>query len=140
MIDESRFHLTVVDDYSRFVTVAPLNNRGLAVGRLIYFVKHTQRLLMKKVHTIRTDNEFATLAFMDFCTQEKIKHERSVPYESYQNGVAEGWQRTISAKARTLLIDANAPDYLCSEAGMCAAYLLRLLSNRGGVDGNFPYQ
>ena len=140
LIDESRFYLTVVDDYSRFVTVAPLNNRGLAVGRLIYFVKHTQRLLLKKVHTIRTDNEFATLAFMDFCTQEGIKHERSVPYESHQNGVAERWQRTISAKARTLLIDANAPDYLWSEAVMCAAYLLNLLPSRGGVDGDCPYQ
>ena len=56
----------------------PFNNRGLAVGRLIYFVKHTQRLLLEKVHTIRADSEFATVAFMDFFTQEIVKPERSV--------------------------------------------------------------
>ena len=77
---------------------------------------------------------------MDFSTQEGFRHESSVDYDSHENGVPERWQGKISAEARNLLIDANAPDYLCSEAGMCAAYLLRLLSNRGGVDGNFPYQ
>ena len=139
-IDDSRYYLTVVDDYSRFVTVVPLNNRGLAVGRLIYYVKHTQRLLGKTVHTIRSDNEFSTAVFSSFCQSEGIKHERSVPYESHQNGVAERWQRTITAKARTLLIDANAPDYLWSEAVMCAAYLLNLLPTRGSKGVECPYQ
>ena len=140
LIDESRFYLTIVDDFSRFVTVVPLPNRGVAVSRLIYFVKHTQKLLNKSVHTIRTDNEFATLLFRSFCDEQGIKHERSVPYESHQNGVAERWQRTITAKARTLLIDANAPDYLWSEAVMCAAYLLNLLPSRGGTGGESPYE
>ena len=139
-IDDSKYYLTVVDDYSRFVTVVPLNNRGLAVGRLVYFVKHTQRLLGRTVHTIRTDNEFSTAAFASFCQSEGIKHERSVPYESHQNGVAERWQRTITAKARTLLIDANAPDYLWSEAAMCAAYLLNLLPTRGSKGSECPYK
>ena len=139
-IDDSKYYLTVVDDYSRFVTVVPLNSRGLAVGRLLYFVEHTQRLLGRTVHTIRTDNEFSTAAFTSFCQSEGIKHERSVPYESHQNGVAERWQRTITAKARTLLIDANAPDYLWSEAAMCAAYLLNLLPARGSKGSECPYK
>ena len=133
-------YFTVVDDCYSFVSVASSNIRGLADGRVIYFVKHTQKVLMKKVDTIRKDNQFATLAFMDFCIPEGIVYETSVPYESYENRVAERWQRTISAKARTLLIDANAPDYLWSEAVMCDAYLLKLLPSRSGADGECPYQ
>ena len=72
------------------------------MGRLIYIVKHTQRILLKKVQAIGIDNEFATLAFIDFSTQEGVKHERLVLYESHQNCVAQRGQRTISAKARTL--------------------------------------
>ena len=82
---------------------------------------------MKKVDTIRTDNQFATLAFMDFWIPEGINHETSVPYEFYENRVAQRWQKTISGKARGLLIEANAPAYLWSVAVMCAAYLLNLL-------------
>ena len=51
---------------------------------------------------------------MDLCTQIGIKYEWSVLYESHQNRDAERWQSTISANARTLLIDANAPDNLLS--------------------------
>ena len=74
-IDDSRYYLTVVDDHSRFVTVVALNNRGLPVGRSIYYLKHTQRLLGKTVHTIRSDNEFSTAALSSFCHSEGIKHE-----------------------------------------------------------------
>ena len=63
-----------------------------------------------------------------------------VRYESHQNGDAERWQTTISAKARNPLIDADAPDFLRSEAVMCAAYLLNLVPSRGGIDGVCHYQ
>ena len=50
------------------------------------------------------------------------------------------WQRTITTKAKTLMIDADAPSYFWSEAVMCAAYCLKLVPGRGGVEGVCPYQ
>ena len=61
--------------------------------------------------TIRTDNDkvHSTPAVVEFCRTHNIFHEKSTPYISPQNGVAERTLRTLTEMTRTSMLAANLP-------------------------------
>ena len=139
-VDGSRYYLTLVDDFSRYLLVTPISSRSMAVNRLIFQLKHFSNALGKKVIIIRSDNEFSCKVLNNYCDDAGIKHEMSVPYESHQNGLVERWQRTITTKARSLLSNGSVPDELWNEAVKCAAYLLNLTPRKYQSISSTPYE
>nr|GEX06599.1 retrovirus-related Pol polyprotein from transposon TNT 1-94 [Tanacetum cinerariifolium] len=71
------------------------------------------------VHRIQTDNgtEFVNQTFREYYEQVGISHKTSVARSSQQNGVVERRNRTLIEAARTMLIYAQAPLFLCENLG-----------------------
>ncbi|KAE8674463.1 CC-NBS-LRR class disease resistance protein [Hibiscus syriacus] len=63
--------------------------------------------------------------FRDFCANNGIKMEKTVPMTPQQNGVAERINRTLNERARSMRIHAGLPKFLWAEAiNTAAAYLI----------------
>ncbi|KAE8664189.1 Detected protein of unknown function [Hibiscus syriacus] len=92
-----------------------------------------------KVKRLRSDNggEYKNRRFRDFCANNGIKIETTVPMTLQQNGVTERMNRTLNELARSMRIHAELPKFLWAEAINTAAYLI----NRGPsvpLDGRIP--
>ncbi|KAE8686024.1 cytochrome P450 71A9-like [Hibiscus syriacus] len=92
-----------------------------------------------KVKRLWSDNggEYRDSRFRDFCANNGIKMETTVPITPQQNGVAECMNRTLNERARSMRIHAGLPKFLWAEAINTAAYLI----NRGPsvpLDGGIP--
>nr|GEZ29263.1 hypothetical protein [Tanacetum cinerariifolium] len=90
---------------------------------------------------IRTDNgtEFVNQTLRDYYEEVGISHETSVARSPQQNGVVERRNRTLIEAARTMLIYAQAPLFLCAEAVATVCFtqnrsIIRLLH------GKTPYE
>ena len=84
-----RYALAFVDDYSGIIMIYFLQNK-------IDALRATEKFLADlspygKVKSIRSDNgtESTSQAFENLLIKHSIKHERSAPYSSHQNGTVE---------------------------------------------------
>jgi transposase InsO family protein len=104
--------LVVVDDYSRYVCVFFLEEKGETFG----FVQDLILRLRNERHgdairAIRSDNgsEFRSSHFETFCHDLGLEHQFSSPYTPPQNGVVERKNRTLCEMARTMLDEHRTP-------------------------------
>ena len=92
-----------------------------------------------KIKRVRSDNggEYRDNRFREFCANNGIKMEKTVPMTPQHNGVAERMNRTLNERARSMRIHAGLPKMFWAEAVNTAAYLI----NRGPsipLDGKIP--
>ena len=101
----TRFVLTFVDDYSRFVVAYFMKHKSEVAARFSEFKAFYENQWGKRLKCIRSDNgtEFVNKKISDICARNGIMHQRTVPYSPQQNGVAERMIRTIMDKARSML-------------------------------------
>ncbi|GFV36533.1 retrovirus-related Pol polyprotein from transposon TNT 1-94 [Trichonephila clavipes] len=76
----NKYFLSIIDDYSRKVTVFPIRNKSDVFRTFIRFQKRAERFLSKKVIAVRTDGglEFCNKDMDNFLTELGIKHETKV--------------------------------------------------------------
>nr|GEW93887.1 retrovirus-related Pol polyprotein from transposon TNT 1-94 [Tanacetum cinerariifolium] len=94
-VNEKKYILVIVDDYSRFTWVKCLRSEDEALDFIIKFLK---------------------------MIQVGISHETSVAYSSQQNGVIERRNHILIEAAHTMLIYAKAPLFLWAKAVATACY------------------
>ncbi|GKE84336.1 retrovirus-related pol polyprotein from transposon TNT 1-94, partial [Tanacetum coccineum] len=140
-VNEKKYILIIVDDYSRFTWVKCLRSKDEAPALIINFLKMIQVRLKETVHRIRTDNgtEFVNQTLRKYYEKVGISHETSVARSPQQNGVVERRNRTLIEAARTMLIYAKAPLFLWAEAVATACYT----QNRSMIrrrHGKTPYE
>ena len=92
-----------------------------------------------KIKRVRSNNggEYRDNIFREFCANNGIKMEKTVPMTPQQNGVVERMNRTLNEHARSMRIHAGLPKMFWDEAVNTAAYLI----NRGPsipLDGKIP--
>nr|GEU55348.1 retrovirus-related Pol polyprotein from transposon TNT 1-94 [Tanacetum cinerariifolium] len=116
-VNEKKYILMIVDDFSRFTWVKFLRSKDEAPDFFIKFLKMIQVRLKVPVRRIRTDNgtEFVNQTLRDYYEEVGISHETSVARSSQQNGVVERRNRTLIEAARIMLIYAQAPLFLWAE-------------------------
>ncbi|GKB48946.1 putative ribonuclease H-like domain-containing protein [Tanacetum coccineum] len=136
-VNEKKYILVIVDDYSRFTWVKCLRSKDEAPNFIIKFLKMIQVRLKVPVRRIRTDNgtEFVNQTLREYYEKVGISHETSVARSPQQNGVVERRNRTLIEVARTMLIYAKAPLFLWAEAVATACYtqnrsIIRLRHNK----------
>ncbi|KAE8695306.1 hypothetical protein F3Y22_tig00110721pilonHSYRG00071 [Hibiscus syriacus] len=100
---------------------------------------HGENEIDLKVKRLRSDNggEYRNNRFREFCANNGIKMETTVPMTPQQNGVAERMNRTLNERARSMRIHAGLPKLLWAEAINTATYLI----NHGPsvpLDGGIP--
>ncbi len=120
-----RYFLTVVEEYSGYVEIVPVQHKSSIAQELIDVITLWERQTESKVQVVRTDRgtEFLNKTFHGYCANNGVHTEMSAAYTPQQNGVAERANRTIKEKVRTLLLGVNADNSLWNEAARTAAYL-----------------
>nr|GFB18662.1 retrovirus-related Pol polyprotein from transposon TNT 1-94 [Tanacetum cinerariifolium] len=117
-INEKRYILVIVDDYSRYTWVHFLRSKDEAPEVIIMFLKRITVLLQSPVIIIRTDNgtEFKNQVLKVYFDSVGVSHQLSSVRTPQQNGVVERRNRTLVEAARTMLIFSRAPLFLWAEA------------------------
>nr|GFC38469.1 retrovirus-related Pol polyprotein from transposon TNT 1-94 [Tanacetum cinerariifolium] len=123
-INEKRYVLVVVDDYSRYTWVFFLHSKDEASKVIISFIKKTQVNLQLQVQRVRSDNgtEFKNKTLAKLFDEVGITQQFFAARLPQQNGVVERRNRTFVKTARTMLIFANLPSFLWAEAIATACF------------------
>ncbi|GKA17579.1 retrovirus-related pol polyprotein from transposon TNT 1-94 [Tanacetum coccineum] len=140
-VNEKKYILVIVDDYSRFTWVKCLRSKEEALNFIIKFLKIIQMRLKVLVRRVRTDNgtEFVNQTLREYYEKVDISHETSVVRSPQQNGVVERHNCTLIEAAHTMLIYAKALLFLWAEAVATACYT----QNRSIIrlhNGKAPYE
>ncbi|CAI7889951.1 unnamed protein product, partial [Closterium sp. NIES-54] len=129
-----RYFLLVVDDYTRYTTVFPLQRKGDVPDILIPWIRATCLQLRERfqsdfpvlrLHSDRGD-EFSSNLLAAFCAEHGIRQTFTLPASPQQNGVAERRIGLVMEVARTSMIHAAAPHFLWPFAVRYAAHQLNL--------------
>ncbi|GJS13383.1 retrovirus-related pol polyprotein from transposon TNT 1-94 [Tanacetum coccineum] len=96
-INEKKYILVIMDDYSRFTWVKFLRSKDKTPEFVIKFLKQIQVGLNKTIRYIQTYNviEFVNQVLTDFYESVGIFHQKPVPRTPQQNGVLERQNRTF---------------------------------------------
>nr|GEY00605.1 hypothetical protein [Tanacetum cinerariifolium] len=123
-INEKKYILVIVDDYSQFTWVKCLRSKDEAPDFIIKFLKMIQVRLKASVRQIRIDNrtEFVNQTLRKYYEQVDISHETSVSRSPQQNGIVKRRNRMLIEAAHTMLIYAKAPLFLWEKAFATACY------------------
>jgi hypothetical protein len=128
-IDESKYCLVIVADYSRFTWVFFLQEKSQTQETLNKFLRLAQNELGLRIKKIRSDNgtKFKNSQIEGFLVEEGIKHEFSFPYTPQQNGVLERKNKTPLDMVRTMLDEYKTPDQFWAEAINTVCYSINRL-------------
>ncbi|KAE8692624.1 Retrovirus-related Pol polyprotein from transposon TNT 1-94 [Hibiscus syriacus] len=135
----SLYYVTFIDDSTRKVWVYFLKKKSEVFDTFRKWKAMVENENGMKVKRLRSDNggEYRNRRFREFCANNGIKMETTVPMTPQQNGVAERMNKTLNERARSMRIHAGLPKFLWAEAINTAAYLI----NRGPsvpLDGRIP--
>lgn len=129
-VNDERYVLTFIDDFSMHVTAFVTKNRcDMAKQVEKYFRAAKQDHPCDQFYTFRSDNAKEYLSKETSTVLEKygVTHETSIPYIHELNGRAERANRNIFEKVRALLISAKMPPELWPYAVRTAVYLINRL-------------
>nr|GEZ70698.1 retrotransposon protein, putative, Ty1-copia subclass [Tanacetum cinerariifolium] len=109
-VNEKKYILVIVDDYSRFTKVKCLRSKDEASDFIIKFLKMIQVRLKVPVRRIKTDNgtEFLNQTLRKYYEKVDISHETSVACSPQQNSIVKRRNRTLIEAAHTI-VDHPAP-------------------------------
>jgi transposase InsO family protein len=110
--------LTFTDDYTRKTFGYLLKTKSEVFSKFVEFKHLVENQTGLKIKKFRSDNgrEFVNHEMTTFMKENGIVHQKTVPYNPQQNGVAERVNRTVIEKARSMLSDANLPKAYWGEA------------------------
>jgi transposase InsO family protein len=113
-----RSFLTFTDDFSRCSAVMFLEQKNQAKKKIEAFVNEMENQLEAKVKAFRTDRggEFLNREMAEFCQSRGIQHQKTNPYSSQENGVAERLNRALVERARALLSNSGLEKEFWAEA------------------------
>ncbi|CAI7810072.1 unnamed protein product, partial [Closterium sp. NIES-54] len=129
-----RYFLLVVDDYTCYTTVFPLQRKGDVPDVLIPWIRATRLQLREwfqlgfpvlRLHSDR-GGEFSSDLLAPFCVEHGIRQTFTLPASPQQNGVAERRIGLVMEVARTSMIHAAAPHFLWPFAVRYATHQLNL--------------
>ena len=135
----SLYYVTFIDDSTRKLWVYFLKTKSEVFDTFRKWKAMAENETGLKIKRVRSDNggEYRDNRFREFCTNNGIKMEKTVPMTPQQNGVAERMNRTLNECARSMRIHACLPKMFWAEAVNTAAYLI----NHGPsipLDGKIP--
>lgn len=128
-----KYFVTFIDDYSRKLFTFPMKMKSEVFDLFVKFKTLAENQTEKKLKIIRSDNdgEYVNNKFDNFCKENGIIHQLTVPYTPQLNGVAERMNRTIIERIRCMLIDANLHKNFWAEALNTATFILNLIPRDG---------
>ena len=114
------YYITFINEFSWKTWMYFLRNKKLeeVLLRFQEFKALVENQAGKKIKVLKLDNggEYTSHAFDEFCRQEGIRRQWTVPYIPQQNGVVERKNRAIVGVTRAMLHDQSLPFFLWAEA------------------------
>lgn len=102
-IDNYKYYLIIVDQFSRYIWFYPLKLKSQVRETFIRFTNLVENRFQTKVGTLFSDNGGEFLALRDFLASKGITHLTSPPQTPEHNGLAERRHRHIVETGLTLL-------------------------------------
>ena len=97
-VNNTKYIIAFVDDYSRFVVLRCLASREAVHVTIEKYIQHYGIPAI-----LRTDNEFSSNALKELARKVGMKIERTTPYCPQQNGVAERLWGVLGDKVRAMM-------------------------------------
>lgn len=124
--------LVVVDEYSRFVMVQPLQRKAHAADELILLIQLMYTKTGKPLKRFHSDGggEFINNHFKQFLREKGIELTFTTPNTPQLNGIAERMNQTLTTTVRCILEHSKAPMELWNLAYIHAAHIHNMTSNK----------
>lgn len=121
-----KYFLTFIDDYSGFTVTYLIKQKSEVFSKFKEYFFMTKARFNQQIVKLRCDNggEYVLKEFKDFCVEQGITIDYTVPYTPQQNGKAERKNRSIVERARSMINESGAPKQLWGEAVLAATYVL----------------
>ena len=121
----SRYFITFVDDYSRYVCIYFLKDKSDVFEAFSKYVTMAERQTGKKLKILRSDNgtEYVNKKFKDYCSRNGVIHQTTMVYTPQQNGIAERLNRTLCEMSRCMLKQSELQQYMWGEAVGTSVFL-----------------
>uniref|UniRef100_A0A1Y1L115 Retrovirus-related Pol polyprotein from transposon TNT 1-94 n=1 Tax=Photinus pyralis TaxID=7054 RepID=A0A1Y1L115_PHOPY len=131
--DGHKYFITFIDDYSNFTVVYLLKSKDEAFDKFQEYFQMTKSMFTQSISKLRCDNggEYVSNRLKNFCRDNGIIIDYTVPYNPQQNGKAERKNRSLVERARTIISESGLPKKFWGEAILCTNYII----NRGPSDG-----
>ncbi|CAI7844177.1 unnamed protein product [Closterium sp. NIES-54] len=137
-----RYVLTLKDDYTNYLWVAPLARRSdMAAVFSAWHREMKTKLPTKPLAALRTDNggEYTANAFTDYLSSHGISYQTSLPHTPQQNGVAERVNRTLMDRVRAMTTGARLSSKFWPYSLEYAAWLHNRISCSSNPSAHSPY-
>jgi len=120
---EKKYVLTFIDDFSHFTVVYCISSKSEVFGCFEAMVTSQFNV---KISRFRCDNgrEYTSNEMVQYFKERGIRFEYAIRYTQCQDGVAERYNRTLSERARCMMLSWKLPKYLWSEAIYASVYVI----------------
>lgn len=124
--DGCKYFVTFIDGYSHFTMVYLIKEKHQAFDKGKEYYNLVTNMFGVKILKLRSDNggEYVSHDFQNFCKDEGIIMDYTVPYTPQQNGIAERMNRTLTEKIRAMSSQSGVPKEMWPETLKTATYLL----------------
>ena len=141
-IGHSKYIVTFIDDYSRFVWVRFLKYKSEVFDVFTELLLLLENSTGHKLKTLRSDQggEYMSNKFQSYLKKRGIHHQRSTPDAHAQNGVAERMNLTILDKVRCMLSDSRIDKQFWGEAAAAAVYVRNRSPSMSVPVNTTPYE
>jgi len=143
-IGGTQYYIIYIDDCTRYTEVYFLITKTaeeiLAKFQHFQAWVETQGFHIKRFRSDNGSGEYSNSVFLGLLGEQGITFEPSPPYTQHKNGTAERMIRTLNAKARSMMLDANVSIIFWPEAIRTACYLHRRSPTSSLTDNRTPYE
>jgi hypothetical protein len=131
-IGGSMYFLIFTDDFSGKTWIYVLKEKKEVLSKFKEFKNLVEKQSECKLKCIRTDmrGEYISCDCDDYCKENGIVHQLTMPQTPQQNGVSERKNRTIINMVRCMLKEKNYPKEFRGDAFVCAVYLLNRFTTK----------
>ena len=139
--DGFNYFFTITDEATRMSWVFLMSNKSDVYEVFRQWKVYVELQSGAKIKVARFDNAKEFKALGKTLTEEFGIHcEFTVPYYPEQNGIAERLNRTLVSIARSMLLDANLPQWMWGEAILAAFHTKNCLPTRGNSPTCSPHE
>ena len=136
----NKYFVSILDDYTRFGWVL-FKSKDQVFDAFLSWYKNIKNIFNKSIKYLRTDNgtEFTNRRIINFCIENGISHDFSVPYEPQQNGRIERLHGSLIPNSRAMMEDAHLSHVFWEDGINTANYIHNRTPHRG-IENKVPFE